>query len=230
MHTNVLISPSILAADFLRLGEELDSVRNADFIHYDVMDGDFVPNISFGPGILRTVKRGTDLPVDVHMMVSNPDEVFRDYLDAGADILTFHMETAKHAHRMVDEIHKRGRKAAVAINPGTAVSSLDAIIDYLDMVLIMSVNPGFSGQQFIEHTYTQLNKLTALCRSHSVRPLVEIDGGISAKNAGQVVAAGANVLVGGSAVFDAEDHAKAVEDMRSEGLRGISLRQGWAAQ
>lgn len=224
MTKNVRIAPSILAADFLRLGEELQSVSNADFIHYDVMDGDFVPNISFGPGILRTVKRGTDLPVDVHMMVSNPDEVFRDYLDAGADVLTFHLETCKHAHRMVDEIHKQGRRAAVAINPGTAVSSLDAIIDYLDMVLVMSVNPGFSGQRFIEHTYTQLYKLTALCKSHSVRPLVEIDGGISAANAAQVVAAGANVLVGGSAVFDAPDHRQAVEDMRNEGMRGMEMR------
>ncbi len=224
MTKNVRIAPSILAADFLRLGEELQSVSNADFIHYDVMDGDFVPNISFGPGILRTVKRGTDLPVDVHMMVSNPDEVFRDYLNAGADVLTFHLETCKHAHRMVDEIHKQGRKAAVAINPGTAVSSLDAIIDYLDMVLVMSVNPGFSGQQFIEHTYTQLYKLTALCKSHSVRPLVEIDGGISAANAARVVAAGANVLVGGSAVFDAPDHAQAVENMRNEGMRGMEMR------
>ncbi len=225
MREQIRISPSILAADFLNLGAELASVSNADFIHYDVMDGDFVPNISFGPGLLRAVKRGTDLPVDVHMMVSNPDEVFRDYLDAGADILTFHMETAKHAHRIVDEIHKRGRRAAVAINPGTAVSSLDAIIDYLDMVLVMSVNPGFSGQQFIEHTYTQLNKLKALCSSHVVRPLIEIDGGISPKNAAQVVAAGANVLVGGSAVFDAPDHARAVEEMRESGVQGLAMRQ-----
>ena len=225
MSERIRISPSILAADFLNLGNELQNVANADFIHYDVMDGDFVPNISFGPGLLRAVKRGTDLPVDVHMMVSNPDEVFRDYLDAGADILTFHMETAKHAHRIVDEIHRRGRRASVAINPGTSVSSLDAIIDYLDMVLVMSVNPGFSGQRFIEHTYAQLNKLSALCRSHSVRPLIEIDGGISAVNAPQVVAAGANVLVGGSAVFDAEDHARAVDEMRSAGERGLAMRQ-----
>ncbi len=225
MNGQILISPSILAADLLKLGSELQSVSNADFIHYDVMDGDFVPNISFGPGLLRAVKRGTDLPVDVHMMVSNPDEVFRDYLDAGADVLTFHMETAKHAHRIVDEIHRRGRRAAVAINPGTAVSSLDAIIDYLDMVLVMSVNPGFSGQKFIEHTYTQLTKLVSLCRSHSVRPMIEIDGGISAKNADKVVAAGANVLVGGSAVFDADDRAQAVEDMRAAGMRGFAMRQ-----
>ena len=225
MNGQILISPSIWAADLLKLGSELQSVSNADFIHYDVMDGDFVPNISFGPGLLRAVKRGTDLPVDVHMMVSNPDEVFRDYLDAGADVLTFHMETAKHAHRIVDEIHRRGRRAAVAINPGTAVSSLDAIIDYLDMVLVMSVNPGFSGQKFIEHTYTQLTKLVSLCRSHSVRPMIEIDGGISAKNADKVVAAGANVLVGGSAVFDADDRAQAVEDMRAAGMRGLAMRQ-----
>lgn len=224
MSNIVRIAPSILAADFLDIGNELQSVSNADFIHYDVMDGDFVPNISFGPGLLRAVKRGTDLPVDVHMMVKNPDEVFRDYLEAGADVLTFHIETAKHAHRIVDEIHRYGRRAAVAINPGTAVSSLDAIIDYLDMVLVMSVNPGFSGQKFIEHTYTQLNKLTALCKSHSVRPLVEIDGGVSVKNAAQVVAAGANVLVGGSAVFDAEDHARMVDDMRTAGMQGFAMR------
>lgn len=224
MSNIVRIAPSILAADFLDLGNELRSVSNADFIHYDVMDGDFVPNISFGPGLLRAVKRGTDLPVDVHMMVKNPDEVFRDYLEAGADVLTFHVETAKHAHRIVDEIHRYGRRAAVAINPGTAVSSLDAIIDYLDMVLVMSVNPGFSGQKFIEHTYTQLNKLIALCQRHSVRPLVEIDGGVSVKNAAQVVAAGANVLVGGSAVFDAEDHARVVDDMREAGMQGLSMR------
>lgn len=224
MSNIVRIAPSILAADFLDLGNELQSVSNADFIHYDVMDGDFVPNISFGPGLLRAVKRGTNLPVDVHMMVKNPDEVFRDYLEAGADVLTFHIETAKHAHRIVDEIHRYGRRAAVAINPGTAVSSLDAIIDYLDMVLVMSVNPGFSGQKFIEHTYTQLNKLTALCKSHSVRPLVEIDGGVSVKNAAQVVAAGANVLVGGSAVFDAEDHARMVDDMRTAGMQGFAMR------
>lgn len=225
MNQKVRISPSILAADFLNLGAELQSVSNADFIHYDVMDGDFVPNISFGPGLLRAVKRGTDLPVDVHMMVSNPDEVFRDYLEAGADVLTFHLETAKHAHRIVDEIHRYGRRAAVAINPGTAVSSLDAIIDYLDMVLVMSVNPGFSGQQFIEHTYTQLTKLTNLCRSHSVRPLVEIDGGITPKNAAQVVAAGASVLVGGSGVFGAPDHARAVEEIRKAGMSGLAMRE-----
>lgn len=229
MTQQIRISPSILAADFLNLGAELDSVSNADFIHYDVMDGDFVPNISFGPGLLAAVKRGTDLPVDVHMMVSNPDEVFRDYLEAGADVLTFHLETAKHAHRIVDEIHRYGRRAAVAINPGTAVSALDAIIDYLDMVLVMSVNPGFSGQRFIEHTYTQLNKLTKLCEQHTVRPLIQIDGGISPKNAAQVVAAGANVLVGGSAVFDAPDHARAVEEMREAGIRGLAMRDArWA--
>ena len=224
MATKVRIAPSILSADFLHLGAELKSVSNADYIHYDVMDGDYVPNISFGPGILRAVKRGTNLPVDVHMMVSNPDETFRNYLDAGADILTFHLETAKHAHRMVDEIHKQGRLASVAINPGTAVWALDAIIDCLDMVLIMSVNPGFSGQKFIEHTYTQLRKLTELCKSHSVRPLVEVDGGVSAANAAQVVATGADVLVGGSAVFDADDHAKAVDDMRQAGMRGLEMR------
>ncbi len=225
MSESVLIAPSVLSADFLHLGRELESVSNADYIHYDVMDGDYVPNLSFGPAILRAVKRGSALPVDVHMMVSNPDVAFRDYVDAGADIVTFHLEAAKHARRIVDEIHRAGRLAGVSINPGTSVSALDALIDELDLVLIMSVNPGFSGQKFIENSYDKLRKLEALCREHGVSPLVQVDGGVSAVNADKVVAAGADFLVGGSAVFDAPDHAQAVEDMRAAGLRGLAMRE-----
>jgi ribulose-phosphate 3-epimerase len=222
MREDVQIAPSILSADFLNLGSELESVSNADFVHYDVMDGHYVSNISFGPGILRAVKRGTELPVDVHLMVTNPDETCRDYLEAGADLVTFHMEAARHPRRIVDEIHEFGRLAGVAINPGTPVSALESMVDCVDMVLIMSVNPGFSGQRFIDHTFDQLRALEKLFSRTRKHPLVEIDGGISAANAEQVVSAGARVLVGGSAVFDAPDHARAVEEMRTAGRRGLS--------
>ncbi|MDD5799547.1 MAG: ribulose-phosphate 3-epimerase [Coriobacteriales bacterium] len=224
MKQDVRISPSILAADFLHLGDELESIQNADCIHYDVMDGDFVPNISFGPGILRTVKKGTDLPVDVHMMVSNPDEVFEDYLDAGADILTFHFETAKHPHRIIDQIHRHGAKAGIAVNPGTSMESLDAILDYLDLVLVMSVDPGFSGQKFIDGTYRQLEHLTRICNNHGVSPVIEVDGGVSVANAEFLVARGARLLVAGSSVFGAPDHAAAVEAIREAGLKGLGKK------
>lgn len=224
MLQDVCIAPSILSADFLDLGGDLKSIANADFVHFDAMDGHFVPNVSFGPGILRAVKRGTDLPVDVHLMATNPDATCRAYLDAGADVLTFHLEAATHALRIVDEIHQAGRRAGVAINPGTSVSSLDAIVDYVDLVLVMSVNPGFSGQSFIGGTYAQLNKVRDLCARHGASPLIEVDGGIDAHNAEKVVAAGANVLVAGSAVFGATDRARAVEDMRNAGRRGLMRR------
>lgn len=221
MIEDVSISPSILAADFLHLGTELESIANADCVHYDVMDGDFVPNISFGPGILRTVKKGTHLPVDVHMMVSNPDEVFEDYLDAGADVLTFHFETAKHPHRIIDQVHCRGAKAGIAVNPGTSMESLDAIIDYLDLVLVMSVDPGFSGQKFIDGTYRQLEHLTRICNNHGVSPIIEVDGGVTASNAELLVARGARMLVAGSSVFGVSNHAAAVEAIREAGRKGL---------
>jgi ribulose-phosphate 3-epimerase len=218
----VLIAPSILSADFMRLGESLDAVRGADLIHFDVMDGHFVPNLSFGPGLLKAVKGYADALVDAHLMVSNPDEVVGDYLKAGADIVSFHIEAARHALRIVDEIHAAGAKASVALNPGTSVATLDALIDHIDMVLIMSVNPGFGGQSFIEGTYGQLRRLMALCEEHGVRPLVEVDGGVSAANAAGLVAAGVDVLVAGSAVFGADDPAAAITAIRAEGLRGAS--------
>lgn len=221
---SILVAPSLLSADFLHLSESLDAVSGADLIHYDVMDGHFVPNLSFGPALLKTVKGATDVPLDVHLMVSNPDEVFSSYLEAGADILTFHMEAAKHALRIVDECHKAHAKASVAINPGTSVSALDALIDHLDMVLIMSVNPGFGGQSFIDTTFGQLKRLTALCADHGVRPLIEVDGGVSAKNACELAQAGVDVLVAGSAVFGAASPAQAVEDIRREAQRGMALR------
>lgn len=222
MSESVRIAPSILSADFLRLGEELQSIHNADFVHFDVMDGTFVPNVSFGQVILQQVKQGSGLPVDVHLMVHNPDETYERYLDAGADVLVFHQEAATHAQRIVAGIHDHGAKAGVAVNPGTSISSLDAIIDYLDQVLVMSVNPGFGGQKFLPTTYRQLDRLRALCAEHGVSPEIEIDGGVGVANAGELAAHGATMLVAGSAVFGAPDHAAAVEAIRSAANAGVA--------
>ena len=221
---NVLIAPSILSADFTRLGEELESVANADLIHYDVMDGHFVPNLSFGTAILAQAKRATDVPLDVHLMVSNPEEQVPWYLKAGADVVTFHYEAQTHANRLVSLIHDGGAKACVALNPGTPVAALDAIIEDLDMVLVMTVNPGFGGQSFIPGSLRKLRALRRLCSAHGVSPLVEVDGGIGVGNAGDVVAAGANVLVAGSAVFRADDHGAAVDELRRSGTLGLAKR------
>jgi len=220
----VLVAPSILSADFLRLADALSSVSGADLIHFDVMDGHFVPNLTFGQPVLAAVKRECALPVDVHLMVANPDAVVADYLAAGADLVSFHVEAATHAMRIVDQIHAAGAKAACAINPGTPVSSLDALIEHLDMVLIMSVNPGFGGQSFIESTYGQLARLQALCQEHGVSPLVEVDGGVTPANAAALAEAGVDVLVAGSAVFSASSPAHAVEAIREAARSGRARR------
>ncbi|WP_455140050.1 ribulose-phosphate 3-epimerase [Thermophilibacter sp.] len=219
---DIRIAPSVLSADFSKLGAELADVRDADLIHYDVMDGHFVPNLSFGLDILRTVKAHTDLPVDVHLMISNPDEMVERYLDAGADYVSFHYEATAHAHRLVSLIHERGAKASIALNPATPVLALEPIIDDLDMVLVMTVNPGFGGQSYIESSARKLCRLRRLCDEHGVSPLIEVDGGISAKTAGKVTGAGANVLVAGSAVFGAPDRAAAIADIRRAGALGVS--------
>ena len=211
MSDSVLIAPSILSADYLRLSDELAQVSSADLIHFDVMDGHFVPNLTFGPDMLRAVAAASDLPVDAHLMVSNPDEVTEKYLDAGASIVSFHYEAALHAHRLVQLIKDRGAKASIALNPATPVSVLEPILDDLDMVLVMSVNPGFGGQTFIESTLRKLRRLRRMCDEHGVSPLVEVDGGISARNVAEVTASGANVFVAGSAVFGSADRAAAIE-------------------
>lgn len=222
MPEEIRIAPSVLSADFARLGEELADIATADYVHYDVMDGHFVPNLSFGLDILRTVKASTDLPVDVHLMITNPDEMVEKYLDAGADLVSFHYEATAHANRLVSLIKDRGAKASIALNPATPVSMLEPILDDLDMVLVMTVNPGFGGQKFIESSVRKLRQLRSMCDEHGVSPLVEVDGGISAKTVAKVTAAGANVLVAGSAVFGAADRGAAIADIRRAGLAGVT--------
>ena len=214
MQRPAMIAPSLLAADNLRLGEELRDIDSADMIHLDVMDGHFVPNLTFGLDTLRAVKGATKLPVDVHLMISNPDEMVERYLDAGADVVSFHYEATAHAHRLASLIKDRGAKASIALNPATPVCLLEPIVDELDMVLIMTVNPGFGGQSFIESSVRKLRRLRRLCDEHGVNPHVEVDGGIHSRNAQEVAAAGANVLVAGSSIFGAADRAAAIRAIR----------------
>lgn len=214
---DVRIAPSILSADMAHLARDLERIATADLIHIDVMDGHFTGNLTFGAGVVAACKRATDVPLDVHMMVTNPDETIDWYIDAGADLVTVHYETASHLNRVVNHIKSRGIKAGVVLNPSTPVCMLEDIIDDVDVVMLMSVNPGFSGQSFIEGTVAKLRKLTELCRAHDADPLIEVDGGISLATIDRVVAAGANLLVAGSAVFGADDPAQMVRDLRDAG-------------
>lgn len=223
MH-NIPLAPSVLSADFSKLKSELDSIANADYIHYDVMDGHFVPNISFGPDIFSYCKKSSELPIDVHLMVTNPAEIAPLFLDLGADIVTFHYEAEVHAHRLVHLIKNSGAQAGISLCPGTPVSVLEDLIEDLDLVLIMTVNPGFGGQKFIPHSLEKLKALKELCRKHNAHPMIEVDGGISADNAADVVAAGADMLVAGSAVFGQEDRGATIEAIRNAGESALTVQ------
>lgn len=222
MAADVLIAPSILSADFAHLARDLDRIKGADLIHVDVMDGHFTGNLTFGPGMVEACKRSTDVPLDVHMMVSNPDSTIDWYLDAGADMITVHAEASTHLHRTVAHIKDRGAQAGAVLNPATPVGALEDILPELDMVLIMSVNPGFGGQRFIEGTYTKLDRLRVLCASVGASPVIEVDGGISAANIERVAAHGARAFVAGSAVFGADDPAAEVERLRALARTGAA--------
>ncbi len=219
-----LIAPSILSADFAHLARDLDRIGNADLIHVDVMDGHFTENLTFGPGMVTACKRAASVPLDVHMMVSNPDETIDWYLDAGADMITVHTEASTHLHRTIAHIKDRGAQAGAVLNPATPVGVLEDILPDLDMVLVMSVNPGFGGQRFIDGTYAKLARLRALCEAVGAAPRIEVDGGISAANIAQVAAAGADVFVAGSAVFGASDPTAEVDRLRLLAQEALDAR------
>jgi ribulose-phosphate 3-epimerase len=212
----VKIAPSILAADFSRLGQEVAEaeVAAADYVHIDVMDGHFVPNITIGPPVVRAIRRTTELPLDVHLMIESPERYLADFCATGADILTVHVETCPHLHRTVHQIKELGCRAGVALNPSTPVVSLEEIMPYVDLVLVMTVNPGFGGQAFIEGTLPKIRRVRAMLDGFDSRAELEVDGGIGPETAPLVVEAGARVLVAGSAIFSAGGIADAIARLR----------------
>ncbi|MEM9495020.1 MAG: ribulose-phosphate 3-epimerase [Pseudomonadota bacterium] len=217
--TRVAIAPSILAADFSRLGQEVADIAaaGADYIHIDVMDGHFVPNLTIGPGVVRAIRGATDLPFDVHLMIAPVDPFIDDFVNAGADILTVHPEAGPHLHRTIQRIKGAGAKAGVALNPATPASVIEPIIDDLDLVLVMSVNPGFGGQKFIPSQMRKIEDVRARIDASGKDILLEVDGGVDPSNAGAVIDAGATMLVAGSAVFrdgDKTQYRKNIEAIR----------------
>ena len=212
----IKISPSILSADFSRLGEDVQAVdrAGADYIHIDVMDGHFVPNITIGPLVVEALRKVTAKPLDVHLMIENPDLYISDFAKAGADIITVHQEAVPHLHRTLQLIKSLGKKAGVSLNPATPVETLDIILDELDLVLIMSVNPGFGGQSFIPSALDKIRTLRQRITERGLSTELEVDGGVKIDNIREVVAAGADVLVAGSAVFNTEDYAATITALR----------------
>lgn len=212
----VKIAPSILSADFSKLGEDIKAIDNggADFVHIDVMDGSFVPNISFGFPIMKSIRKLTDKVFDVHLMIDNPSNYIDDFIEAGADLITVHYEADRHIDRTINYIKSKGIMAGVALNPGTPVSVLKDLIPSLDMVLIMSVNPGFGGQKFITYSIDKIKEVKKLSEKLNPELLIQVDGGIGSSNAKEVIEAGANVLVAGSAVFNGGDVGENIKALR----------------
>ncbi|GAB4301487.1 MAG: ribulose-phosphate 3-epimerase [Ignavibacteriaceae bacterium] len=212
-----ILAPSILSADFSNLAEQIKLVEmgGADWIHCDIMDGHFVPNISFGPAIVSTVRKLTSLPIDVHLMIKNPDNYLEQFIDAGADFLSVHAEEVVHLNRTVNRIKELGAKAGVVINPSTPVLILKDILDYTDFVLIMTVNPGFGGQSFISNSVRRISELNQLRSSLSHKLLIEVDGGIDTKTIITAKDAGADVFVAGSAIFHSDNITAATAELKN---------------
>jgi ribulose-phosphate 3-epimerase len=216
-----MIAPSILSADFSRLGEEIRAVEaaGADVIHVDVMDGHFVPNITIGPLIVKAVRRVTRLPVDVHLMITNPDRYVNDFIDAGADWVTVHVEACTHLHRTLGMIRERGKKAGAVLNPATSLSTLEYVLAELDLVMLMSVNPGFGGQSFIESSLGKIKRLRQMLDAVNPGAGIEVDGGISPATIKRVAEAGANIFVAGSAIYGQSDYQSVILEMKDLAIR-----------
>ena len=212
----VIIAPSILAADFSRLGDEVKAVEQAgaDWIHVDVMDGHFVPNITIGPTVVDSIRKVTELPLDVHLMIENPNHYIGEFISAGSDIITVHVEACPHLNRTIQLIKDHEIMVGVVLNPATPLSSLEEILHEIDMVLIMSVNPGFGGQKFIPSMMDQIENLSEVMTHYDHQIALEVDGGITSDNAADIVQAGASVLVAGSAIFNSKDYKKAIKSLR----------------
>jgi len=212
-----MIAPSILSADFTRLGDEIRGVdqAGAEVIHIDVMDGHFVPNITIGPLVVKAARAVTDRILDVHLMIENADQYLDSFADAGADWITVHVEACNHLHRTISRIKELGKKAGVVLNPATPLSSLDAILEDVDLVMLMSVNPGFGGQSFIESTCRKIEALKRQIDDRSLSIDIEIDGGISSKTISRAAAAGANVFVAGSAVYSCSEYGSVIAEVKS---------------
>jgi ribulose-phosphate 3-epimerase len=212
----IKIAPSILSADFSILGEEIKAIENAkaDWVHIDVMDGHFVPNISFGEPIVKSIRKITDMPFDVHLMIENVDNYINDFASAGADYITIHQEAGNHIDRSIQLIKSLGIKAGISLNPATPVNSIEHLLPELDLVLIMSVNPGFGGQKFIPYTLDKIRLLKELREKNNYSYLIEVDGGVNTENAQMIIDAGVDVLVAGSAVFKSEKYEKTIEELR----------------
>lgn len=213
----LLIAPSLLSADFSRLGEEVKDVEKggADWLHVDVMDGHFVPNLTIGPLVVEALKPRTKLPMDCHLMVSRPEEWIDAFAKAGAHCITIHAEATPHLNRHLDTIRAYGILAGVSLNPGTSLAAVEEVLSMVDLVLVMSVNPGFGGQKFIESSLSKIDRLASIREENDLDFLIQVDGGVNAKNAGILKQAGADILVAGSAVFSAKNRAAAIKALRN---------------
>lgn len=212
----IKIAPSILSADFSRLGEEVKNVKTAgaDMIHIDVMDGHFVPNITVGPLVVKALRNVTTLPLDVHLMIAKPDDYLGAFAEAGASILTIHVETCPHIHRTIQVIKRMGIEAGASLNPATPLTALEHILEELDIALLMSVNPGFAGQDFIPQVLTKIKRLRDMIDGSGLKVLIEVDGGIKPDNAKEIIDAGADIIVMGSAIFETEDYRYTIQKVK----------------